>query len=60
MREVARVKLEGLNLVGAQMAPPPGFDMNTALNQARDEAHARAARGTDGSFGIAQSRASGD
>ena len=56
MREVARVKLEGLNLVGAQMAPPPGFDMNTALNQARDEAHARAARGTDGSFGIAQSQ----
>ena len=39
------------------MAPPPaGFDMNTALNQARDEAHARAARGTDGSFGIAQSQ----
>ena len=26
----------------AQMAPPPGFD--TALNQARDEGYARAAR----------------
>ena len=25
----------------------------SALNQARDEAYARAARGTDGSFGIA-------
>ena len=35
----------------ARMAPPPGF--NTALNQARDEAYARAARGTDGSFGVA-------
>ena len=53
VREVARIKLEGLNFVGVQMAPPPGFDMNSALNQARDEAYARAARGTDGSFGIA-------
>ena len=35
------------------MAPPPGFGMNSALNQARDEAFARAARGTDGCLGIA-------
>ena len=32
---------------------PTGFDANAAMNQARDEAYARAARGTNGTFGAA-------
>ena len=53
VREVARIKLEGLCVVGVPTRATPGFDANAAMNQARDEAYARAARGTNGTFGAA-------
>ena len=46
----ASSSIEGLSFVGVKMAPPLGVDMNSALNQARDEAYASAACGTDGSL----------
>ena len=54
MREVARIKIEGLGLIGAPSSiPRPDYRRDAAAKRAHDTAYARAARGTGGTFGVA-------
>ena len=51
---VARIKIEGLGLIGAPSSiPRPDYGRDAAAKRARDAAYARAARGTGGTFGVA-------
>ena len=54
VRAVARIKIEGLGLIGAPSSiPRPNYGRDAAAKRARDAAYARAARGTGGTFGVA-------
>ena len=54
VRAVARIKIEGLGLIGAPSSiPRPDYGRDAAAKRARDAAYARAARGTGGTFGVA-------
>jgi hypothetical protein len=52
--DVALIKIEGLAAIGAPSSiPRPDYGRDAAAKRARDAAYARAARGTGGTFGVA-------
>ena len=54
--EVARIKIEGLALIGAPSSiPRPDYHRDAAARRARDAAYARAG-GIGGTFGVAYDR----